>query len=178
MMDPRHYISGGNPRKLIGIVVLTSVVLLLLWLFMVSRMDYTRPDQTAPATSERQEQMRELTGRTAETAPADLRSGRFFMNALSTFVVMVVLLGGVWFWTRTRSASKGQSGLFREMGHHVIGPGQHIRIMEVNNEVWVLGVGSGGITLLHRCPVDEWKPVAGGDKTANRRFYDFFSQSS
>ncbi|MEX0680381.1 MAG: flagellar biosynthetic protein FliO [Balneolales bacterium] len=175
-MDFRNYIPAENPRKIIGMVVSFAVILLVLWLFMVSRMNYqsTSPSTASdPASQERRDSVREMMGKIDTEHPVEQRSSRIFLNAFTTFVVLIVILAGVWILFRKKSYFGQSNKSFRELGQHVIGPNQQIKVLEINSEIWVLGIGTNSITLLHRYPKDQWKePVK---NPSGQRFYDTFS---
>ena len=42
------------------------------------------------------------------------------------------------------------------MGEHILGHGAQLKFVEVNNEVWVLGLTAGSLNLLHRVAKSEW----------------------
>jgi flagellar biogenesis protein FliO len=100
-------------------------------------------------------------------------SPNIFMNAFTTFLVLLVLLAGVWLWSRKRTPAVRQ-GAFREYGSHSLGYGAQVRIVEISNEVWVLGVTANSVNLLHRYAKEEWTeqqpPQTGGENT----FYNLF----
>ncbi|MDI6403043.1 flagellar biosynthetic protein FliO, partial [Balneolaceae bacterium ANBcel3] len=69
--------------------------------------------------------------------------------------------------------------LFKEVGSQQLAPGKQLKVMEINNEIWVLGMGSDSITLLHRYPKDEWKDRSSPDDSASgSTFFELFSSKS
>lgn len=182
-MDIRNYIPAGDPKKIMSTVIFISMVMLVIWLFAVSRMEY-RSTQAQPAdtaTEERKESVQNIMrSRDSEQVPGERESSRIFLNALTTFAVMVVLLVAVWLWSRKKTGFRFSGKHFREIGQHTLAPGQQLKILEINEEVWVLGTGSGGITLLHRYPADQWKEPA-PERTpgsGDSPFYKLFSGKS
>lgn len=191
-MDLRQYITPGSvdPQKILKIVLSVSIIMLVIWLFMVSRMEFSgsgQPSGSAAAADtasvERTESIRALLNEgaaPAEEAPAEERSSSssIFLNAFTTFVVMMGLLAGVWFWSWSKSRSDASSGRrreLREMNSHMIGQGAQIKIVEMNGEVWVLGVTSENINLLHRYPADEWtEELPAPDENDEGSFYNVF----
>jgi flagellar biogenesis protein FliO len=162
--------------------------MLVLWLFMVSRMDYqsqSRPEGSVlmyqgsgQVTQERRDSVRAMMGKAETASTVEERSSRLFMNAFTTFVVMMVLLGGVWYWSRRKSGIGSAPDILKEVGRHSLAPGQFIKILEVNDEIWVVGVASGSVTLLHRYSKSEWKAPVTDRSTGKQRFYDMFSGKS
>ena len=61
-MDFRQQLasSSSNPQKMLKIVISISVVMLLIWLFVVARMDYTAPPKPQQSQSARQVQVDSL----------------------------------------------------------------------------------------------------------------------
>ncbi len=184
MIDVRQYMASGKPRNILGFVISLAVVMLVLWLFVVSRMDYQSNDapdpNTTAASQERIDSVRVMMGRTDTVVVEEDRSSNIFFNALTTFVVLLILLGGVWLWSRKKLGSSTTKGTyFRDIGEHAIGPGQQLKVIEINNEIWVLGVGADSVTLLHRYPKDQWKEeIPAGHDHESRSFYDMFSGKS
>jgi len=182
MMDLKEYIPAGDPKKILGIVVSISVVLLVIWLFAVSRMEYRSAQPSDDAAGQRVESVQRIMNESnGNQRPVDRDSSRIFMNALTTFTVMVILLAAVWLWSRKRPAQARSGRYFREIGQHGIAPGQQLKILEINEEVWVLAVGSAGTTLLHRYPAGEWKgPLETPESSSKTEstFYKIFSGTS
>jgi flagellar biogenesis protein FliO len=161
-MDLRDKLSSlsVSPQKILKIVIGLSVVLLLLWLLTLSQIDYSKEPDTGQLTAKK-----EMVDSTIVKKPVLDRasfeersyseSSGIFTNGLVTFVVLLVILIGVWFWL----GRKEQGTLpekQREIDSSIIGEGAQLKIMRINNEVWVLGVTSGSVNLLHRYPENEW----------------------
>jgi len=179
-MDIKQYIPSGDPKKVLGTVVSVSVVLLVVWLFMVSRMEYRSESGTNNYSQEHQDS---VTAIMAENnpgqSPGDRESSRIFMNALTTFVVLIVLLGLVWWWSRKKTGFSLSGKYFRDIGQHTVAPGSQLKILEVNEEIWILGISSGAVRLLHRYSKEEWKESSPSEpKSGDRSFYNMFSGKS
>src|SRR5690554_7997249 len=106
-MDLRQFLSSSSvsPQKILKIVLSVSVVLLVMWLFMVSRMEYTNASEPEnPAVQEaRTDSLRSLLNQRDEeeaVSRSDEKSSNIFLNAFTTFLILVTLLGVVWFWSR------------------------------------------------------------------------------
>jgi len=187
MIDVRQLMPRGNPQKILGIVISISVVLLVLWLFMVSRMDYQSADSgvsgrdrdTVTYSQERRDSVRVMMGKSDAAQVSEDRSSRMFFNAFTTFVVLMIILAGVWIWSRSKSGQTSSSKYFKDIGQHTIGQSQQLKVIEINNEIWVLGIGLDSVTLLHRYPKDQWKePIPDDQETGSRSFYNMFSGKS
>lgn len=178
-MDFRPFMTGAPQQKLLGIVLSVAIVMLLLWLFTVSRIEFTSIQSAEPPSQERRESVREMMGTAKNENVAEQRSSRLFMNAFTTFVVMMALFAGVWIWSRNRSRFAPQHSAFKELGDQMIGPNQQIKVIEINEEVWVLGLASGSIVLLHRYAKEDWKGTEQASKAdPKRRFMDILSGKS
>jgi flagellar biogenesis protein FliO len=68
----------------------------------------------------------------------------------------MVILGGIWIWAKRKDNSKTSGKDVREVGDYVLGQGAQLKFVEINNEVWVLGLTAGNVNLLHRVPKGEW----------------------
>ncbi|MEX0944445.1 MAG: flagellar biosynthetic protein FliO [Balneolaceae bacterium] len=179
-MDLRHFLSSSsvNPKQILKVVLSLSVVMLVIWLFMVSRMELSGPGNTLdPANVERADSIR--TAISAERNPrVESRSEsepNIFMNAVTTFIVLISILGVIWVITRRKSA-EGSSDHRKlvEIGEHLLGNGAQIKIIELNEEIWVLGVTSGNVNLLHRYQKDDWKEELNIPQARDGNFLDYF----
>lgn len=155
-----------QPKTILKIVVSVSVGLLVLWIFLVSKMDLPSQRDTVlvfeDSTSQVIDVKNSLLGEDAPVEKNEIANNEqpaVFQGAFTTFFVMVTILGGVWLWaSRKKKTSHLADQDVKEISQHVIGQGAQLRIVEINDEVWVLGVSPNGINLLHRYPKNEWKP--------------------
>ena len=161
-MDLRDKLSSlsVSPPKILKIVIGLSVVLLLMWLFTLSQIDYTRKDAGNREVFQ-QEQTRDTHSADSSNSEAGAVDGyrdssSMFSNGLVTFFVLIIILALIWFWV-DRSQTSVSTKKRREIGSHSLGEGVQLKIIRVNNEVWVLGVASASVNLLHRYPKDEWE---------------------
>ena len=110
-MDFKKYMSGrsADPKQILKFVLGFAAVMLVLWLVMVSQMDF---DSTGSASTP-EEQMRADSLRSAITqndgvpqsqrASSEEESPNIFFNALTTFLFLITILGLVWIWSRSKS---------------------------------------------------------------------------
>ncbi|MCW9705366.1 flagellar biosynthetic protein FliO [Fodinibius salsisoli] len=163
-MDLRDKLSSldAPPSKILKIVLGLAVVLLLMWLFTLSHIDYSQGSSAKEyikAETDSTEQVISSSSNVEDKAD-DIQSYKqpsgVFTNGLITFLVLLVVLVMVWFWVdRKQSGRSGRRG--RELDSHVLGEGAKLKIVEINQEVWVVGVTSSTVNLLHRYPREEWK---------------------
>ena len=162
--------STKKPQSVLKIVLGFSAALLVMWLFMVSRME--TPTNTIVVAQQdslsiqRTESIRALTGSLPDSTQVSASETRIvpqkekkgmFQNAFITFVVMMSLLGGIWMWARKKGTGNASKQDLREMGEYVLGQGSQLKFVEINNEVWVLGLTPTSLNLLHRVPREEWQ---------------------
>ncbi|MEX2600504.1 MAG: flagellar biosynthetic protein FliO [Balneolaceae bacterium] len=186
-MDLRDTISSasGDPKKILKIVIGLAVLMLLVWIFMVSRMEFSgsSSEQIIDTTQQqRTENLRNSLRTPAEALEqaeeSEERSSSVFFNAFTTFLVLIAILALVWFWIRSKSPAVDERGL-REIGMHSLGPGTQLRIVELNGEIWVLGVATGGVNLLHRCPKEEWRDELPAEKARDESsFHSLFKRKT
>ncbi len=160
-MDLRDKLSSLDvaPGKILKIVLGLAVVLLLMWLFTLSHIDYNQgPDAEEYIQSQAQTDSA-VVGASSDDAREIKSYGEpsgIFTNGLITFLVLLVVLIMVWFWV-DRKQSGSTAGNQRELASQVLGEGAQLKIIRMNEEVWVLGVTSESVNLLHRYPENEWK---------------------
>lgn len=168
-MDLRDKLSSLDvpPSKILKIVLGLAVVLLLMWLFTLSHIDYNQgPDAEdyikTEANADSTEQVfspKENKG-IAENKTEDIRSyeqsSGVFTNGLITFLVLLVVLIMVWFWIDRKQSGRSTSR-GRELDSQVLGEGAKLKIIQINKEIWVVGVTSSSVNLLHRYSQEEWK---------------------
>ncbi|REL38670.1 hypothetical protein DYD21_01600 [Rhodohalobacter sp. SW132] len=179
-MDIKNYLSSSStdPKQILKIVLIFAAVLLVLWLIMVSRMDF-RGDMEGPgqAVHTQSDSLRPAITQN-EGRPQRTESERpsIFFNAFTTFVILIGMLALVWFWSRTNGSGKStkQSG-FNEIGGHPLGQGAQLKIVEINNEIWVMGITGSSVNLLHRYSRDEWtEKVEQEEPREESTFYKLF----
>ena len=162
--------SKKKPQNVLKIVLSFAVALLVIWMFLVSRMEFSATEKASsdPEVIERTEGLKSsLTKRkSSEVQPAspqqeEAESDSAFQNAFTTFLVMMGMLGLVWLWSRKKSGSTQLKQDGRDLGEHILGQGAQLKFVEINNEVWVLGMSAGGLNLLHRIPKTEWNQNEG-----------------
>jgi len=153
--------SGKNPQSILKIVLGISLALLVMWLFLVSKMETgTVVQSNDPEVQERtiglQESLKKAPGYGSEETSGEETS--MFQNAFITFLFMVSVLVGVWYWSKKKN--KGSASIehkSREIDTHYFSENAQLKFMEVNDEIWVVGLSDQNINLLHRYPKQEWK---------------------
>jgi flagellar biogenesis protein FliO len=180
-MDFKKHLSSGStdPKQILKFVLGFAAVMLVLWLVMISQMDFD--GSSAPATSE--DRMRADSLRSAitqndgslQSANSGRESPDIFFNALTTFLILITILGLVWIWSRTKGAqSQRKTEMFNELGGQMIGQGAQLKVIEINKEVWVMGVSDGSVNLLHRYQKDEWVEKVEPKEPIESNFYKLF----
>jgi flagellar biogenesis protein FliO len=159
-MDLRDRLSSLDipPSKILKIVLGLALVLLLMWLFTLSHIDYNQgPDAQEYITSQAQSDSVAVLGSSSKEAKeisSYEESSGVFTNGLITFLVLLVVLIMIWFWVDRKESGGGSQ---RELASQVLGEGARLKIIRINEEVWVLGVTSSSVNLLHRYPENDWK---------------------
>ncbi len=166
--------SKKKPQNVLKLVLAFAVALLVIWMFLVSRMEFSATEKVTsdPEVIERTQGLKTSLGKkTAEVEPVTKESASkedetVFQNAFTTFLVMMGILGLVWFWSRKKSGSPRQKLDGRDLGEHILGQGAQLKFVEINNEVWVMGMTAGSLNLLHRIPKSEWNENEGPEEIA------------
>ena len=162
-MDLRETFSSldASPNKILKIVIGISVVLLLMWLLTISQMDYgndvaPKDRRSVFKTAAKADSVATQSDST-EMSPvkADDESPGLFSDGLVTFFVLLVILGGIWVWV-DRKAPQAKSGDRRQIANVPLDEGAKLKIIRINEEIWVLGVTGNSVNLLHRYSKSEW----------------------
>jgi len=182
-MDFKKYMSGSSadPKQILKFVLGFAAVMLVLWLVMVSQMDF---NGTGSASTP-EEQMRADSLRSAinqndgvpksQSFASEKESPNIFFNALTTFLVLITILGLVWVWSRSKNGTPDRSAdMFKEIGGQNLGPGSQLKVIEINNEIWVVGVSEGSVSLLHRYDKDDWTGNFEPYEPVESNFYKMF----
>lgn len=166
--------SKKKPQKVLKIVLAFAVALLVIWMFLVSRMEFSATEKAVsdPEAIERTQGLKTSLGKktteveTEAAKPEGAKEDTVFQNAFTTFLVMLGMLGLVWFWAKKKSGSTHQKQDGRDLGEHILGQGAQLKFVEINNEVWVMGMTAGSLNLLHRIPKTEWNENEGLEEIA------------
>lgn len=188
-MDLRDTFSSldASPKKILKIVIGISVILLLLWLLTISQMDYgndvAHKDHRSVFKTEAKADTAAIKADSSKVLPSPVQdsdeSSNLFANGLLTFVVLLILLGGIWIWI-DRKAAPVNDGNHRQIATIRLDEGAKIQIIRVNREIWVLGVTGSSVNLLHRYSDNEWKEELQNPQTENKDIFKklFKSQMS
>ena|SRR5690554_4450360 len=182
--------NSGKPQNILKIVIGISAVMLVLWLLLVSKIDTGNISQSQqPEVQERTEGLRNalLNANEEQTGyvPSEREKPDMFQNAFITFIIMIGLLGGAWFWVKRKGFQPRQDTFNREIGEQILGPGAHLKFLHINDEVWVVGITNAAVNLLHKYSKEEWIESELADRTQTKEvpapkndfksIYKFFS---
>lgn len=178
-MDLKNYLSSSStdPKQILKIVLAFAVVMLVLWLFMISRMDFRGDLETAdPRIQAQGDSLRSaISQNEGRPQRPERETPNIFFNAFTTFIVLIGLLGMVWFWARTKEKTTRKRTSLNEIGGHMLGQGAQLKIVEINNEIWVMGITGSSVNLLHRYSHDEWIEKIEEEEPGNESsFYKMF----
>lgn len=160
--------STKQPKAILKIVISVSIGLLVLWIFLVSRMELPSERDSVLVFSDTTAQVIDISssllGEASNDQPVVINNSEqpvVFQGAFTTFFVMVSVLGAVWIWVaRKKKKPPVSEQEVQELSSHIIGQGIQLRIVEINEEIWILGVSPSSVNLLHKYSKDEWKPPA------------------
>ncbi len=152
----------GDPKKFLKLVLAISFGLLVLWVFVMAQTERSDRQSVSVEEQQRLDSLRQSLGTEGEPAEQRSDSQGMFFNAVTTFLI----LGGIglafwWWYSRKLSGTQqgvGSSGpVANVIGSQQIGMGQEIKVIEINEEYWVLGISNQSVNLLHRYQKSEWK---------------------
>lgn len=161
----------ANPKKMLGFVLAIAVCFLVIWMLVAVQVD-PAGETVAVEQSGRLDSLRislsEATGDSltikdeqSVSVTTSEKSSSPFSNALPTFLIMLSVIGALWYWIKKNNDAEQQVSadvnLFDLLGSQQVAPGQQIAVIKINNEFWVLGTGGEVVQLLHRYSEDEWE---------------------
>ncbi len=151
----------GDPKRFLKIVLSVSFGLLVLWVFVMAQTDSSERQAVSVEEQQRLDSLRQALGTDSQDLSRQTESQGMFFNALTTFLVLGGLAIAFWWWYSrkytTQNSLAAGSPVAKVVGNQQIGMGQEIKVIEINEEYWVLGVSSQSVNLLHRYQKDEWK---------------------
>lgn len=220
-MDIQKILAQTNkkPKTILKTVIGMAAVLMVMWLFMVSKMDVGSQNTTSQNAAQNDTKTENLRNSLLEKAidkaeiqPVDeaeisdqpntkaptqrseevqeAESPDIFQNALVTFGLMICILGIIWVWARSKDQDDTKlPESSREIGSHSLSLGAQLKFIEINQEVWVVGVTETSVDLLHRVDRSEWteeefpvpsspkesKTVKNGSRGDFKSLYKFFT---
>jgi len=144
---------ASNSKKILKFSVSLGITLLVIWIFVLAQ---TGNDQYALKPQE-QARMDSLHAAVTQNAGSLQReeSVSLFSHALPVFFVLIIILGGIWFWGRKNAGRRGPT-LFKVLGSQPLGNGQELKVIQINHEIWVIGITGQEITLLRSYAADDW----------------------
>jgi flagellar biogenesis protein FliO len=95
------------------------------------------------------------------------------MNALTTFLIMATILVLVWLWVR-KQTDDPQKKTFTEIADHNLDADKKLKVLEINNEVWILAISADTVNLLHKFPKDDWGGLSDMSESSESTFYKMF----
>jgi len=146
-----------EPKNLMRFSLLLAVVLMGLWFVITLSSNPAKDRQEIVDTSRL-----EFIERQSDTgSPEDSRTssdrGYGTKGILGAFLLMLVLVGaGFWVYNRNQFAGVAAKSSADIIENIALGTNHQLTILSINNEIWVLGVTGGQITLLHRYQLSEW----------------------
>ena len=153
----QNQIPTGGKTNVVKPAIYLSMLLLVVWVFIMAQSQGTESSQ--PVSVEQQariDSLRLALGKDIQPI-READEPDILGKAFPVFLVMVAVIGGIWFWNRKRGGEgkKKTPSLFEIIAEQDLGPGQSIKIVTYKNHVWVLGVTSTGISLIKELPPDE-----------------------
>ncbi len=152
LLSERLSISGSSrtdARRYLKRALLFGAGLLLLWASLQLLPSQTR---VPPVYSDD-------AGTVAGQADPEPKSGIPDVFSPGNLLAIVLLGGGVALAVHLRRRSKSDNGStpITPLGDYTIGPNQSLRLIECGNEVLLIGVAAGQITLLRSYPTDRFE---------------------
>lgn len=158
--------TNVKPKSILRFVISGSIGLLVLWVFLVSKMDvpsertsYIVSSDSTKSVLESRTILKDEKSIPTKQSEVQRNDSPMLQNAFTTFFVMVTVLGGIWLWVnKKRKNNDFKDQTIQVIAQHVIGQGAQLKIIEINDEIWVLGISANAVNLLHRYTKQDWHP--------------------
>lgn len=168
--------SNKKPKTILRIIISVSVGLLVLWIFLVSKMDLPSQRESVLVKADTSQSIIEIrnnilgdnksSNKTNSTIEAATKQEPIFQNPFTVFFVMITILGSIWLWsTKKKNNIVSYDQDIKDISQHVICQGVQLNVCEINEEIWVLGVTTNSIKLLHKYQKNEWNQSNISDST-------------
>lgn len=154
MANQRNWFAGQSSGALKPILIL-SAILLILWLITLSQSgNDSTPEAITTEQEARLDSLRSILGTQKKGEVQSQKDVNLFENAFPVFLLLMILIIGLWWWSRKSQPQKStQANVLQTIE---IGPGQHIKAVQVGEEVLLLGVTVQSIQLLKSMKKEEW----------------------
>ncbi len=158
-------------------ILILSAILLVLWLIALQQTDSKdQEDSVSVETQQRLDSLRILLGTTDVVARQE-KEPDLFSNALPVFIVLVVLITGLWLWTKKNKIPQQIEGSI--LAEQIIGPGQSIKAVKFAGEIYILGVTHQSITVLKTLAEQDWANLPERSKSSEpSAFSKFFKKET
>lgn len=144
----------NNPKTFLKYIVSLSLILLVVWAFVMMQTSNTDTDSMTPSEQARVDSLRDVLGReNLQLAQGDEHD----MGSRAVWV-LIVLGGGLvigWWFLRNRTPEPKEPWL-NVLGEQDMGQGQVIKAVAFQDEVWILSVSSQQVSLLKEIPRAEF----------------------
>jgi flagellar biogenesis protein FliO len=145
-----------NTKRYFNLVVALGATLLVIWVFVMSQTQTSGPDyeEYTPEQQARVDSLRQALGRDVSIQQNDPNQ-----NMWDNMLWVIIILGGglavLWWWNRGNTETKELT--FTVVGQFDLGPGQSLKIVDMGDEFWVLGVTSNSVNLLEKWTAEQWE---------------------
>lgn len=179
----------ANPRKMLASILGIAVFFLVIWMFVAVQVDPSgenvaaeqsgRLDSLRLSLSDQFSDSLELKSNQNAAASKPEKANTSFMKTLPVFLVLILVIGGLWYWIKkggagTTHSNISEKNVFNLLGSQKIMAGKRITVIKINNEFWVLSTGGEAMQLLHRYTEDEWEgpdlPIQEEKESASQLF--------
>lgn len=139
--------ASRRTKRAINRAVFLTGCLLLLWV-LVEVVSLSAPLNSAPTASPPTASA-EATAAPSETHDLGRADNNLFGSGYVLVWVLLAAGGGLaWYLRRRNPAQQGQAALMQSLGEMALAPNQQLKLVTVGEDVLLLGVTSGQITLL------------------------------
>jgi flagellar biogenesis protein FliO len=136
-------------------VLWLSGILLVLWIITIQQADSNEAEK--PVTAEQQvrlDSLRMMMGTYGTEAQPEKQTS-LFQNALPVFVLLLIVLTGLWFWSKKNGVAVSPQG--KVLSELSIGPNQWIKAVHFGGEVHVLGLTVHSVTPIKSMSMVDWE---------------------
>lgn len=180
--DTLTYEMQKNSTKIPHFLIGLSICFLLIWVVVVYQMDSPSTPNIRVDQSGRLDSLKLHLGANSDMSTTKTDESNLTLSSTSSassssipnstngvifpgLLLMLVTVTGLWWWIKKKTkdgkwGTTSSGSLFKIVASQELELGQKLMLLEMNEEYWLLAVGTHQTNVLHHCNKDEWNGLA------------------